>query len=98
MSLQWFLSDNPPEVPGCGFVIALLRGAFHSSWFRVAAHRGAASQVTQFKEQGFLPAAMLNYLSLLGWNDGTDQDIYSVEELQKADAHQASRPGGCAVQ
>lgn len=27
---------------------------------------------------------MLNYLSLLGWNDGSEQEIYSVEELQKA--------------
>jgi hypothetical protein len=27
---------------------------------------------------------MLNYLSLLGWNDGSEQEIYSVEELQRA--------------
>lgn len=27
---------------------------------------------------------MLNYLSLLGWNDGSEQEIYSVEELQQA--------------
>ena len=27
---------------------------------------------------------MLNYLSLLGWNDGTEQEIYSTAELQSA--------------
>ena len=27
---------------------------------------------------------MLNYLSLLGWNDGSEQEIYSVGELQEA--------------
>jgi glutamyl-tRNA synthetase len=27
---------------------------------------------------------MLNYLSLLGWNDGSEQEIYSVDELQQA--------------
>lgn len=30
------------------------------------------------------PQAMLNYLSLLGWNDGSEQEIYSVDELQQA--------------
>ena len=31
--------------------------------------------------QGYLPDAMINYLALLGWNDGSDKDIYSREEL-----------------
>jgi glutamyl/glutaminyl-tRNA synthetase len=34
--------------------------------------------------QGFLKQAMMNYLSLLGWNDGSEKEIYSVEELQEA--------------
>ena len=34
--------------------------------------------------QGFLKQAMMYYLSLLGWNDGSEQEIYSVEELQQA--------------
>ncbi len=34
-----------------------------------------------FKEDGFLPASTLNFLSLLGWNPGTDQEIFSLEEL-----------------
>ena len=43
--------------------------------------RHGATSVGEFKEQGFLPAAMVNYLSLLGWNDGTEQEIYSLDEL-----------------
>ena len=34
-----------------------------------------------FKEEGFLPAAFLNLLAVLGWNDGTEQEIYSLEEM-----------------
>ena len=34
-----------------------------------------------FKEQGFLPEAFINLLAVLGWNDGTEQEIFSLEEL-----------------
>ena len=35
----------------------------------------------EFRTQGYLAPAMINFLSLLGWNDGTEQEIFSVEEL-----------------
>ncbi len=34
-----------------------------------------------FKETGFLPEAFINMLALLGWNDGTEQEIFTLEEL-----------------
>jgi glutamyl-tRNA synthetase len=34
-----------------------------------------------FRELGFLPEAFLNLLALLGWNDGTDQEIFTLDEL-----------------
>ncbi|MBC7875362.1 MAG: glutamate--tRNA ligase [Ferruginibacter sp.] len=34
-----------------------------------------------FKEKGFLPEAFVNLLALLGWNDGSEQEIFSKEEL-----------------
>ena len=34
-----------------------------------------------FKEKGFLPEAFINFLALLGWNDGTEQEIFNKEEL-----------------
>ncbi len=34
-----------------------------------------------FKELGFLPEAFINMLAMLGWNPGTEQEIFSIEEL-----------------
>lgn len=34
-----------------------------------------------FRERGFLPEAFINMLAMLGWNDGTGQEIFSIEEL-----------------
>ena len=43
--------------------------------------RHGATSVGEFREQGFLAPAMVNYLSLLGWNDGTEQEIFTTDEL-----------------
>lgn len=34
-----------------------------------------------FKEKGFLPQAVINFLAFLGWNPGTDQEIFSMAQL-----------------
>ena len=34
-----------------------------------------------YKEEGYLPVAVLNFLALLGWNDGSENEIFSLEEL-----------------
>ena len=34
-----------------------------------------------FRERGFLPEAFVNMLAALGWNDGTGQEVFSLEEL-----------------
>lgn len=39
---------------------------------------------TGFKETGFLPEALVNFLSFLGWNPGTEQEIFSMQELIEA--------------
>lgn len=42
----------------------------------------ATKELTEgFKEKGFLPEAFINMLAMLGWNDGTEQEIFSVQEL-----------------
>lgn len=46
---------------------------------RLSKRHGAVS-VMQFKELGFLPHALLNYLVRLGWSNG-DQEIFSVDEM-----------------
>lgn len=34
-----------------------------------------------FKERGFLPEAFVNLLAMLGWNDGTDKEVFTLQEL-----------------
>ncbi|MBC5861948.1 glutamate--tRNA ligase [Flavobacterium turcicum] len=34
-----------------------------------------------YREKGFFPEAVVNFLALLGWNDGTEQELFSLEEL-----------------
>lgn len=34
-----------------------------------------------YREKGFFPEAVVNFLALLGWNDGTDKELFSLEEL-----------------
>lgn len=36
---------------------------------------------TGFKDQGYLPSAVINLLSFLGWNPGTDKEVYTLDEL-----------------
>ncbi|MFZ0598494.1 MAG: glutamate--tRNA ligase [Flavobacterium sp.] len=37
-----------------------------------------------YRENGFFPEAVINFLALLGWNDGTDKELFSLEELVEA--------------
>jgi glutamyl-tRNA synthetase len=47
-----------------------------------------------FRELGFLPEAFLNLLAMLGWNDGTDQEIFSLDEMiEKFSIERISKAG-----
>lgn len=67
------LGFSPPAYAHCSLILGSDRSKLSK--------RHGATSVTQFREEGYLPAAMVNYLATLGWNDGTEQEIYSVEEL-----------------
>ena len=43
--------------------------------------RDGAKSVTDYRTDGILPEAMLNFLASLGWNDGTEQEIFTKKEL-----------------
>ncbi len=45
--------------------------------------RHGATSVQQYKEMGYLPDAIVNFLALLGWTPDTDQEIFSREELNQ---------------
>ncbi len=59
------------------------------------AKRHGATKVEEFKAQGYLPAAMVNYLALIGWAPGTEEEIFSMDELvQRWRMDQVQRAGG----
>lgn len=43
--------------------------------------RHGATSVQEFREQGYLPEALVNYLVLLGWSPGEDADIYPLQQM-----------------
>lgn len=43
--------------------------------------RDGAKDILDYKRQGYLPEALINFLATLGWNDDTEQEIFSVDEL-----------------
>lgn len=47
-----------------------------------------------YRESGYLPEAVINFLALLGWNPGTDQEILSMDELiEQFDLSKCSKSG-----
>ncbi len=45
--------------------------------------RHGAVMLKEYERQGFTKEAIVNYLSLLGWNSGTDQELFTLEELTR---------------
>jgi glutamyl-tRNA synthetase len=45
--------------------------------------RDGAKDILDYAKEGYLPEAMLNFLATLGWNDGTEQEIFTKNELIK---------------
>ncbi len=47
-----------------------------------------------YREKGYFPEAVINFLALLGWNDGTEQELFSLEELvEKFDLSRVHKAG-----
>lgn len=46
--------------------------------------RDGAKDILEYRTEGYLPEAMMNFLALIGWNPGTEQEIFSREELLAA--------------
>lgn len=45
--------------------------------------RHAAVSVAEYQDAGYLPEALINFMALLGWNPGTNQETFSLDELAK---------------
>ena len=59
--------------------LALVMGPDHSPLSK----RHGATSVAEFQSKGYLPEALVNYLALIGWSPGHDQEILPIEELAK---------------
>ncbi len=54
---------------------------FPLAWQDTDEKTGSPQDLQGFREDGFLPDAVLNFLAFLGWNPGTEQELFSIEEL-----------------
>jgi len=57
--------------------ISLILGSDRSKMSK----RHGATSVVQYKEMGYLPQAVVNFLALLGWSPGSEEEIFSMDEL-----------------
>ncbi|MCA9396784.1 MAG: glutamate--tRNA ligase, partial [Candidatus Omnitrophica bacterium] len=82
------ISNTPKQLPlydALGFKapkfahIPLILGEDRS---RLSKRHGATS-IREFKKAGYLPEAMINYLSLLGWSPGNNQELITLPEMVK---------------
>jgi len=67
------LGLSAPKFAHCSLILAPDRSKLSK--------RHGATSVGEFKEEGYLSEALVNYLALLGWNDGTEQEFFSKDEL-----------------
>lgn len=57
--------------------------------------RHGATAVSSYRDQGYLPEAMVNFLAFLGWNPGGERELFSLEELvQEFSLEKCSKAGG----
>ena len=59
--------------------VAMVLGPDHSPLSK----RHGATSVREFREKGYLPEALANYLALLGWSPGHDEEILPLDELAR---------------
>ncbi len=57
--------------------------------------RDGAKDVLEYKKEGYLPEAMMNFLALLGWNPGGEKEVFTKDELiQIFDLNKIQHSGG----
>jgi nondiscriminating glutamyl-tRNA synthetase len=80
------LGAKPPQYAHLPLVLAPDRSKLSK--------RHGAKPVTYYRDQGFLPEAVLNYICLLGWNPGTEEEIFTLEQLiEKFDLSRVQKAG-----
>lgn len=77
LSLYEALDITPPKFVSLPHILA-------TTGNKKLSKRDGAKSATDYRDLGVLPEALLNYLACLGWNDGTEQEIYDKSQLLEA--------------
>lgn len=84
---QEFIASQPNylnlyEALGLDFpIFATMPHIMAESGNKKLGKRDGAKDVLDYLKDGYLPATLINFIASLGWNDGTEQEIFTVQEL-----------------
>ncbi|MEM0963121.1 MAG: glutamate--tRNA ligase [Bacteroidota bacterium] len=87
------LGWTPPRLAHLPLIMSPTGGKLSK---RSADRLGIPVSVSQYREAGYEPEAVVNFLALLGWNPGDDRELFSLAEL--AEAFDVARIGKSGVQ
>lgn len=76
LNLYEALTIKPPVMATLPFVMG-------ANGNKKLSKRDGAKDLLDYKREGYLPEALMNFLATLGWNDGTEQEVFSETELIK---------------
>lgn len=93
MLLYRYLGYEPPQVAHLPLIMSPTGGKLSK---RSADRLGIPVNVVQYREAGYEPEALVNFLAFLGWNPGTEQEVFTMEELVQA--YTVERTGQSGVQ
>ena len=91
--LYQFLGWTPPTMAHLPLILSPTGGKLSK---RNAEKIGIPVSVRQYREAGYEPEALLNFLAFLGWNPGAEQEIFTLEGL--VEAFSIDRVGSAGVQ
>lgn len=93
MLLYRYLGWTPPQMAHLPLIMSPEGGKLSK---RDADRLGIPVFVREYREAGYEPEGLLNFLALLGWHPGTDEELFTVEEL--IDEFSLERVGSSGVQ
>ena len=76
LNLYEALNFTPP-------ILATLPYVMRPDGKKKLSKRDGAKDILDYRNEGYLPAALINFLATLGWNDGSEQEIFSLIELEE---------------
>jgi len=76
-------------------ILATLPSILRDDKTKKLGKRDGAKDILEYRSEGYLPEAMVNTLALIGWNPGTEQEIFSMKQLiENFDLGKVQRSGG----